>query len=303
MTDDHEQLILDENLEQLINKCRDLREFVLKFRRGGTIPFTDKSLMKITQCKLLKKLEIQMLEFEQEEEKYQEFNLHTHDSITDQFLASLANSSIQELRISNCNITDQGVKNFFENHLEKTLQFISIINCPKVTKISREWIQNVTNVKFFIPIVQTNWYNKSLDNSYYDVKSKKIGICVLINNIEFKKVGLPNREGADIDAQLLKYVFQDLGFEVIDFLNVTKEKMFSELHKIRDQIENNSRENFAFSLIISSHGDIDTIYTTDKNDNCVNVDDVINIFNDKNCPALKAKPKIFILSSCRGGEK
>ena len=34
----------------------------------------------------------------------------------------------------------------------------------------------------------------------------------------------------------------------------------------------------------------------------VSLEDIFEMFNNKNCPALQEKPKIFIIQACRGGK-
>ena len=60
----------------------------------------------------------------------------------------------------------------------------------------------------------------------------------------------------------------------------------------------------AFVLIILSHGfEGGLIYGTDSDENGLRVErDIVVQFNDRNCPALMGKPKMFFFNTCRGSE-
>ena len=67
----------------------------------------------------------------------------------------------------------------------------------------------------------------SSDAQYeYNMKHKKRGLFVLINNREFhKKTGMGTRNGTDVDASNLYQRFKALGFEVHVFHNQTTMEM------------------------------------------------------------------------------
>ena len=57
----------------------------------------------------------------------------------------------------------------------------------------------------------------------------------------------------------------------------------------------------AFTLYIHTHGIDDTILC--KNNNRIHFYQIVEIFKDENCEALKNKPKIIIFDCCRNGNK
>lgn len=77
--------------------------------------------------------------------------------------------------------------------------------------------------------------------------------------------------------------------ELIDTLTVFRDG----LNEIKDEI--------ACCLVtLMSHGEKGFIKMKDGDK--VSLEDVFEMFNNKNCPALHEKPKIFIIQACRGGK-
>ena len=55
------------------------------------------------------------------------------------------------------------------------------------------------------------------------------------------------------------------------------------------------------AVCVMSHGQQGAILGTDGRR--VAIDDIVNTFANNNCPFLMGKPKIFLMQSCRGGDK
>jgi len=115
-----------------------------------------------------------------------------------------------------------------------------------------------------------------------------------------------NRSGSTTDAIRLHTVFSQIGFHVIHVRNTTDKQ----IDDVMDNIVRNPEliSHNALVLIILSHGGQNGViccknYKSDQNGNplegFIKDEDIINKFNDKNCPSLKDKPKIFLLSCCR----
>lgn len=54
-------------------------------------------------------------------------------------------------------------------------------------------------------------------------------------------------------------------------------------------------------VILMSHGKLHTLF--DKNGDAVETEDLLALFHNANCPALQAKPKLFLIQACRGGKR
>jgi len=123
------------------------------------------------------------------------------------------------------------------------------------------------------------------------------GFCLIINNQRFanpKKFRF--RRGSRADAYRLKEVFTQLGFLVHYRPNLTVTEMQTTLLNIARSPQLKWHD--ALAIIILSHGDTDVIYGTD----CltIGVDYILSLFNNKRCPLLINKPKMFFFSACRG---
>ncbi|CAG2108821.1 unnamed protein product [Medioppia subpectinata] len=132
------------------------------------------------------------------------------------------------------------------------------------------------------------------DNAYPMTKNPR-GYCVIIDNEKFST--MTRRIGTTADTNRLAYVFIQLFFRVIIYRNKTAEEMLKILSDIAT--DNALIGHNALAVIILSHGSTEGIYGTDGV--TVPQNKIFKMFNNKNCPQLIFKPKMFFLNACRGG--
>jgi hypothetical protein len=111
------------------------------------------------------------------------------------------------------------------------------------------------------------------------------GKCVIINNVT---------EVLSKESLRFKNIFEQLFFEVILYENLSASQMETELENI-SQIAKDS-----LIVMIISHGHDEKVTGFDGND--LNIADIVDIFSEKKCLALKRKPKLFFFNCCRISE-
>ncbi|XP_067129574.1 caspase-2-like [Centruroides vittatus] len=121
------------------------------------------------------------------------------------------------------------------------------------------------------------------------------GICLIVNNFDFHEIK-ETRYGSDRDVEMLDSVFTQLGYDVVKHIDKTAE----EIMKIFEDFSKERKHYYVDSciIIIMSHGNKDIIYGTYGGE--VKLTDIFELFNNKNCDALKNKPKLFFIQACRG---
>ncbi|XP_052896213.1 caspase Dronc-like [Anopheles moucheti] len=132
----------------------------------------------------------------------------------------------------------------------------------------------------------------------YPMKSRKRGVAFIVNVINFYNEAHSKRNGANIDGRNLISLFQQLGFVVFYYEDITK----NNLKKLLKQLKKSqylSCDCFAFYIL--SHGEreegIDSVFLHDSQ---IRVEDILAEFTTINCPRLIHKPKLFFISMCRG---
>ncbi|OWF43838.1 uncharacterized protein LOC110459185 [Mizuhopecten yessoensis] len=144
---------------------------------------------------------------------------------------------------------------------------------------------------------------ESMLEDTYDFNHFRRGVAVLIVNTEFSNVK-DNRPAAEYDIQNLTALFQVLGFEVKTLKNKTTKHLMDSLKDIRSKLEKDSD---CFACLISTHGAEVPVPEHDNlrqhmlhtHDGAIVTDDIIKTFNDSNCAAMRGKPKLFFIQSCR----
>lgn len=143
--------------------------------------------------------------------------------------------------------------------------------------------------------------SKSMDSgisldSRYKMDYPEMGLCLIINNKNFKANGMTTRSGTDVDAVSLKQTFTDLNYEVRIKNDLTCDEMKKWLYSA--STEDHSKRS-SFICVFLSHGEEGTIFGTDKS---VELKTLASFFRGDRCKSLTGKPKIFIIQACRGTE-
>ncbi|KAK1122018.1 hypothetical protein K0M31_009866 [Melipona bicolor] len=148
----------------------------------------------------------------------------------------------------------------------------------------------------------------------YPMRSKPRGLALIITNIDYDRPDKEPRTSAIHDELNLMQLFDQMGFHVFSFCNLTAQEMLSEIgnfsrHKDLRKVD-------SCFIIISSHGNISTQYEiteiegvekhnsgTAQSRKTILCVDILNFFTAENCPHLAGKPKVFIFQLCRGVKK
>lgn len=150
----------------------------------------------------------------------------------------------------------------------------------------------------------------------YPMRSKPHGLVLLITNIKYTYMER-HRTSAKHDEANLTELFQQMGFRVISFRDLTGHEL---LERVKEFSQHKDlRKVDSCFVVISSHGNMDTQYEDTEiqgvdyhsndgesklhNYKTVLCTDILNCFTAEACPYLAGKPKIFIFQLCRGEKK
>lgn len=146
-------------------------------------------------------------------------------------------------------------------------------------------------------------------NDTYRFSHETRGFAVLIINSEFDSQS--KRENAGCDEYYMYKMFKELNFDVYVLRNLASKELLKEMKEIRDSV---SAQSDCFACVISSHGMegqirtsipgvpepfIRTEHFTYTRDGVVRTNELLELFNDRNCRPLKGKPKMFFIQACR----
>ncbi|XP_023620676.1 caspase-1-like [Myotis lucifugus] len=135
----------------------------------------------------------------------------------------------------------------------------------------------------------------------YPIKERKdrTRLALIICNREFDH--LQPRKGAELDITGMKELLVGLGYSVIVEENLTAKEMEKVLVAFAARPEHRTSD--STFLVFMSHGLLDRLCGTqhsDENPDVLPYDTIFRIFNNRNCPSLKDKPKVIIVQACRG---
>lgn len=134
----------------------------------------------------------------------------------------------------------------------------------------------------------------AVDDPYYNVQP---GLCVIINNMDFKQ-GLRELPHGKRDEESLAVLFVTLGFEVKIHENLTAKEI---LHKVESYSKLEHKG--AFFLVVLSHGtlankNVAAVIGTDGK--AVTIHQLKAFFHESKCRSLQGVPKIFLIDACHG---
>ncbi|XP_015419333.1 PREDICTED: caspase-13-like [Myotis davidii] len=135
----------------------------------------------------------------------------------------------------------------------------------------------------------------------YPIKERKdrTRLALIICNREFDH--LQPRKGADLDITGMKELLVSLGYSVIVEEKLTAKEMEKVLVEFAARPEHRTSD--STFLVFMSHGLLDRLCGTQhskENPDVLPYDTIFRIFNNRNCPSLKDKPKVIIVQACRG---
>jgi len=132
------------------------------------------------------------------------------------------------------------------------------------------------------------------DSMSYKMSSSPRGFCLIIDNEDYDT--LPPRRGSHVDSECLLQLFRQLGFWVCVKKNLTRAKFEFEVTNFATDAMHSYTDMCAMCIL--SHGENGTIICS--NGEKMEVESVLNRFNNQAAPALRGKPKFFLIQSCRG---
>ncbi|XP_076451833.1 uncharacterized protein LOC143287605 [Babylonia areolata] len=141
------------------------------------------------------------------------------------------------------------------------------------------------------------FYNQMKDKSYRMVGMPR-GQALIINVNEVLEK--PPRRGTDIDRDNLKNLLEQLHFQVTiynDQDDLTAVGMADKLRAFARKPEHTSAD--ACVICLLSHGEEGYMFGTDGKK--IPLDEVFLLFDNRHCPTLLNKPKVFFIQACRGG--
>lgn len=141
------------------------------------------------------------------------------------------------------------------------------------------------------------FYNDNKTKSYRMVGMPR-GQALIINVNEV--AGKPPRRGTDIDRDNLENLLIQLHFQVTvysDSDDLTAQGMVDKLNEFVGRKEHGSGD--ASVICLLSHGEEGYMFGTDGKK--IPLDEIFTLFDNRHCPMLLNKPKIFFIQACRGG--
>ncbi|KAF6305892.1 caspase 14 [Rhinolophus ferrumequinum] len=133
---------------------------------------------------------------------------------------------------------------------------------------------------------------RPLEEEAYDMSGARLALTLCVTKA---------REGSEADLDALEHMFQQLGFESTMKRDPTAQQFQEEMEKFQQAID--ARKDFvscAF-VVLMAHGLEGHLKAEDEQ--MVELEDLFRVLNNKNCQALRAKPKVYIVQACRGEQR
>ncbi|XP_070247661.1 caspase-14-like [Myotis yumanensis] len=127
------------------------------------------------------------------------------------------------------------------------------------------------------------------DLDCYDLRGRRNAFLMCVKK---------NRPGSEWDVGLMKKWLSQCQFECTPCIDPDKKELLEKLTSFRDGLNEIKDEISCCLVTLMSHGEKG--YLKIRDDERVSLEEIFEMFNNKNCPALKEKPKIFIIQACRG---
>ncbi|XP_013012224.2 caspase-14 isoform X1 [Cavia porcellus] len=133
---------------------------------------------------------------------------------------------------------------------------------------------------------------KPLEEEAYDMSGARLALTLCVTKA---------RKGSEADLDALKSMFDHLRFNSTMKRDPTAQQFQDEMEKFQQVIDSWEEPVSCAFVVLMAHGDEGILMGEDGE--TVQLDDLFQVLNNKNCKALRAKPKVFIVQACRGVHK
>ncbi|XP_055467900.1 caspase-14 [Psammomys obesus] len=128
-----------------------------------------------------------------------------------------------------------------------------------------------------------------LQEERYDMSGARLALTLCVTKA---------REGSEADMDALEHMFRYLRFESTMKRDPTAQQFLDELDKFKQTIENWEEPVSCAFVVLMAHGLEGVLEGEDEK--MVRLEDLFEVLNNKNCKALRGKPKVYIIQACRG---
>ncbi|XP_006876874.1 PREDICTED: caspase-14 [Chrysochloris asiatica] len=133
---------------------------------------------------------------------------------------------------------------------------------------------------------------RPLEEEVYDMSGARLALTLCVTKA---------REGSEADLDALERMFRQLGFESTMKKDPTAQQFQEELDKFQQAMDARTDLISCGFVVLMAHG-LEG-YLKGEDEQMVKLDDLFEVLNNKNCQALRAKPKVFIVQACRGEQR
>ncbi|XP_007956768.1 caspase-14 [Orycteropus afer afer] len=131
-----------------------------------------------------------------------------------------------------------------------------------------------------------------LEEEAYDMSGARLALTLCVTKA---------REGCEEDLAALERMFRQLGFESTMKRDPTAQQFQEELNKFQQAMDARTDPVSCGFVVLMAHGLEGELKGEDGQ--MVKLDDLFEVLNNKNCQALRAKPKVYIVQACRGEQR
>ncbi|XP_012518217.1 PREDICTED: caspase-14 [Propithecus coquereli] len=133
---------------------------------------------------------------------------------------------------------------------------------------------------------------RPLQEEAYDMSGARLALTLCVTKA---------REGSQADLDALGRMFRQLRFESTMKKDLTAQQFQEELEKFQQAIDTWEDPVSCAFVVLMAHGEEGFLEGEDGE--MVKLENLFEVLNNKNCQALRAKPKVYIIQACRGEQR